>query len=58
MADEASPVPEESKMPQEPVKLKTQSMFEWEVDPDDVVKALLTGEQGLPIPKREKKTKE
>lgn len=45
-------------MPQEPVKLKKQSMFDWEVDPDDIIKALLVGEPILPIPKREKKTKE
>lgn len=58
MADTAS-TPTESKLPQEPVKLKKKSMFDWEVDPDDVIKALLgTGDQGLPIPKREKKTKD
>lgn len=54
----ADTVPAESKMPQEPVKLKKQSLFDWQVDPEDIAKALLGGEKELPFPKYEKKTKE
>lgn len=54
MSDAATQPPGESKALQEPVKLKKTSLFEWNVDPDDIIKGLLIGEQILPIPKREK----
>jgi hypothetical protein len=50
---------ESSKMPVAPVKLEKKSLFDWEYDPDDVIKRLLAApnSEGLPLPERKKKDK-